>query len=92
MQILTIQHGDFFENFSVASSTGPRESYAADEELCVPHVCNIVADSWRFGFLVELTLFSWRESVSVISLPRPISKRLIIWCNTWDRSRGKFCR
>ena len=78
MQILTIQHGDFFENLSVASSSGPREGYAADEELRDPHVCNIVADSWRFGFFGRALSFSWRESVSVISLPRPISKRLII--------------
>ena len=33
MQVLMLQHGNFYENLAVAAATVPRESFAADEKL-----------------------------------------------------------
>ena len=45
MQALVLQHGDFFENLSVAAATVLREGFAADEELRV-FLC--LYYRWRF--------------------------------------------
>ena len=52
--------------------------------------CNIAEYFWRYGF-VRTPSFSWRASVSAISLSHPICRRLIKWFNTWDNRRGNFC-
>ena len=81
MQALMLQHGDFFGNLSVTAPTVPRVDFAADEKLRDPHACN-VAD--HFGdFFFRAPSCCRTESVSTLSLSRPISR--------WNRSSDNFC-
>ena len=74
-----------------ASSTGPREGYAADEKLRDPHFCNIVADSWRFGF--RSSSFFLLERICVRGLVAATDLQALDHMMQYlDRSRGNFCR
>ena len=69
LQALMLQHGDLLAHHSLAAPTVPRAGIAADGELRDLHA-GVAENVWRFSL-------AWRESVSVISLSQPISRRLI---------------
>ena len=77
MQVLMLQHGDFFENLAVAAATVPRESFAADEKLRDSFLLVISPNISGDMVFVRTPSFSWRASVSAISLSHPICRRLI---------------
>ena len=88
MQILMLQHGDLFENLSVAPATVLRERFAADEELRDSFVRSIVGDSWRLGSLSSSILQHGDLFQSMPSLSQTIAGCLVIGFTTRNCRRG----
>ena len=73
MQVLMLQHGDFFENLSVSEQLFlVKASLLVRSFMTLKLVLspNISGDL----FVFRASFFSWRESVSVILLSRPFSR------------------
>ena len=87
MQVLMLQHGDFFENL--------QQLFLVKVSLLMNSIVIVllVTSPNMSGDLVFVPApsSSWRESVSVISFSHPTSRRKFMRYSTWDRRHGNFC-